>query len=128
MTGIVRGFEIVIGGGVWGPQLYSVWTTADGKGVSNIGVCTSYAEAKAVIEKNAGLPLTFDAEGKPAGAPATSYSELLITQRRYEFLRNSGWVSLPERILQDDTTFVTPGRIGGTVVDQCVDAKLKGVL
>lgn len=55
-------------------------------------------------------------------ALAHALSEALVQQRRYEFLRNSGWVTLYERVdLDGGTTIICPGRIAHSIVDECVD-------
>lgn len=55
-------------------------------------------------------------------ALVSALKEALVQQRRYEFLRDSGWVTLYERVYLDrGVTVIFPGRIAHSIVDDCVD-------
>lgn len=51
------------------------------------------------------------------------FEEALRDQRRYQFLRDSGWV-YPPRVIETASSTITPGRIANGYVDECVDAAM----
>ena len=72
-----------------------------------------------------GTELYPDEVARNITALATALRAALADQRRYQWLRTSAMVTVYNAITLDGgATVITPGRIGGTVVDEVCDAAL----